>query len=229
VQPFQAAGPHPARRARPAAGEEFQRRADAQADPRGPPGRGDRLGQQLLARRADGKEGEARRIGQREAHCRRPGVGIGLEPQRRIEMRRRREAAARHQRGQQRGAQADDGDPLPRADMTADDLGREIAARRDGGTGQAQQPRRAGDHAGIQQNQHGAAIDLTQCRTAVQADQMVGIGSDDIGEAVFRRPRCEQTGGVAHAQIVETEAQQRRHRDAAEERNTLVNMHPPRA
>ena len=99
----------------------------------------------------------------------------------------------------------------------AQQRGGQVAARRDGGRRETEQPRGPRHHARIQQPQQRALIDRPQRRIAADADEIVGVRRQDIGERRVGRAIRQGGGGRGGVHVGQMQPEQRRlrHRQAA--------------
>ena len=136
------------------------------------------------------------------------GFRIVLKAGRRIVVGRRCDAGSFHQRPEVNRIEPDDGKPLPRAQVFAQDNGGQVAAGRDGGNGEADGRGHAGNDPGVEQAEQGLIVQRRQPGLPAQARQMVGIGGNDIAEGSSRRAARQPGRGPGSIQIREVHAEQ---------------------
>ncbi len=207
MQPLKPDTLHPIRRPPSSPDKEVEAGADAQSGASRGAFSLDASREQLLTRRADGKEHQPGGVVQDEADGLAHRARVALEARRRIVVGQRGETIAGTQRRQALRPQTDDGDGLA-ARQVGEQAGGEIAAGNDRRGRQAEAARRLGDDAGIEQPQDRRAIDPRQHRIAVQADEVIGIRRDDIPERRLVRTGFDPARRTFQGEVGKREAEQ---------------------
>ena len=207
MQPLEPRALHPAGRARHGTGQEIEAGTDAEPEALRLARRGDGGGQPFLPWRAEGKEDEPRRVRKHESDRSGERSWIAIETHRRIVMERFGDPAAVYQGTQKRGAQADDGHALPGPQVAAEQVRGDVAPRRDTRRLKAEQSPGPGDHPRVEQAQIGVLIDAPHLRVAAEANEIVGVRSEDIAERLVGRARRDRGGGFGRVEVGQRHAE----------------------
>jgi len=184
VRPFQAGALHPARRATLQAGEEVDRRADAQRQPTGDAARFEPVRDGLLLRRTEGQQAEAERaVRFDEVQAGFHGHGVVDEAHRRIDVRQPAQAVALAQLLRLCVAAADQHQCIVGHDHVGEEFLRQVAAGAHRQPHAVRRPHHVGQEAAVQQHETRRRVVVAKSRIVFQADQVIGIRRHD--EAVF--------------------------------------------